>query len=74
MKNKILKSLQPTAILIILLVLVGLFLKWNGNDVFWAGFCAMVFFYGLIFFIGAYAGQIRKSDSADDVLLAGRSI
>lgn len=72
--DKILQSLKPTALLMILLSVVGLVLYQMGKPVFWSGFFAMMFFYGLIFFIGAYASQIRKNDSEEDVMLAGRSI
>ena len=72
--DKILRSLKPTAILLVLLMIVGLVLYQLGKPVFWSGFFAMMFFYGLIFFIGAYAGQIRKNDTEEDVMLAGRSI
>ncbi len=72
--DKILKSLKPTALLLGLLLIVGIILYALGKSVFWPGFFAMMFFYGLIFFIGAYAGQINKSDNDDDVMLAGRKI
>ncbi len=72
--EKIIKSLQPTAILLVMLLAVGLILYMIGQPVFWSGFFAMMFFYGLIFFIGAYAGQIRKTETEEDVMLAGRSI
>lgn len=72
--DKILKSLKPTAILLALLMMVGVVLYQLGKPVFWSGFFAMMFFYGLIFFIGAYASQLRKSDSEEGVMLAGRSI
>ncbi|MCB0706285.1 MAG: sodium:solute symporter family protein [Saprospiraceae bacterium] len=43
-------------------------------DVSWPGYIAMIFFYGLIFFMGAYAGSLRKEDNLSDMLLAGRSL
>ncbi len=72
--DKILKSLKPTAALLILLLIVGIVLYYLGKPVFWSGFFAMMFFYGLIFFIGAYASELRSNESEDDVMLAGRSI
>ncbi len=72
--EKIFNSLKPTAALLVLLFIVGVILYALGKPVFWSGFFAMMFFYGLIFFIGAYASQLRKNDSEEDVMLAGRSI
>lgn len=72
--DKILQSLRPTAIMLTLLGVVGIVLYHQGAPVFWPGFFSMMGFYGLIFFIGAYASHIRKSETETDVMLAGRSI
>ena len=64
-----------------LFILVGILLGVGGylyffteREVFWSGYFAMIFFYGLIFYVGSYAATLRKTDSATDVLLAGRNI
>ncbi|MEM0996846.1 MAG: sodium:solute symporter family protein [Bacteroidota bacterium] len=65
----------PTAILLGVLALVGGYLYlFTDADVFWGGFVAMMGFYGLIFYLGAYAGRLRKSEDLSEVMLAGRSI
>ncbi|MEM7035910.1 MAG: sodium:solute symporter family protein [Bacteroidota bacterium] len=65
----------PTAILLGVLSVVGLVLYlWTDVQVFWGGFFAMMVFYAAIFYIGAYAANLRKSDDLKDVMLAGRSI
>lgn len=56
------------------LALIGIFLDYQGQPLFWPGFFSMIFFYGIIFGIGLWAGKLRKSHSADDLMLAGRSI
>ncbi len=57
-----------------LLTLLGIFLYVTGKDVFWSGYIAMIVFYGAIFYLGSYAANLRKSEDATDVMLAGRSI
>ena len=65
----------PTAALLGLLLLTGLYLYFfTSSEVFWAGFVAMALFYGLIFYIGAYSGNLRKTNSPTEVMLAGRSL
>lgn len=67
--------LFPTAILLIALALIGLGLfLFTDADVFWGGFISMMVFYGLIFYLGAYAAGLRKSNALSEVMLAGRSI
>ena len=34
----------------------------------------MMIFYGIIFFIGAYAASLRQNNSASEVILAGRKL
>ena len=73
--NTSLQALKPTLILLLLLGFVGLYLFFfTDSTVFWAGFISMMIFYGLIFFYGAYAANLRKSNTTTDILLAGRSI
>lgn len=67
--------LIPTGILTAVLTCVGLFLYFfTDADVFWGGFMAMMVFYGVIFYLGAYAGRKRESGSLSDLMLAGRAI
>ncbi len=72
--DKAKKSIYPTLILLGLLAIVGVVLYANDTPVFWSGYFAMMLFYGLIFFVGSYASQLRQSNTATDVMLAGRSI
>lgn len=69
------KNFIPTAILLLFLSLAGLYLYFfTENDVDWSGFAAMVIFYGAIFYIGTYAAGLRKTDTPEGMMLAGRSI
>ena len=75
MNPAFLKSLKPTAVLLGFLALVGVYLfLFTDSNVSWLGFLSMMFFYGLIFFFGAYAATLHKGNSTTDVMLAGRSI
>ena len=69
------KAILPTIGLLGLLILTGLYLYFfTDNEVFWGGYLAMTVFYGLIFYVGAYAGSKKESASMTDVMLAGRSL
>jgi len=69
------KTLAPTLILLLLLSFTGLGLHFfTDADVFWPGFASMMVFYGIIFYVGAFAANKRNGDSATEVMLAGRSI
>ena len=58
-----------------MLFLLALYLYYfTENEVFWGGYAAMAIFYGLIFYVGAYAGKVKRSDSVEEVMLAGRSL
>ena len=75
MNPAFIKSLKPTAILLGFLALVGVYLfLFTDSNVSWLGFLSMMFFYGLIFFFGAYAATLHKGNSTTEVMLAGRSI
>lgn len=76
MSNTTLRSFLPTVAMMSFLVAVGLYLYcFTDNEIFWGGFFSMLFFYGLIFFMGSYiANKKRSSDNDTEVLLAGRSI
>ena len=50
-KAKKRKTWLPTALLVAGLSIVGLILHLKGYSVYWPGFGAMVFFYGLIYFL-----------------------
>jgi len=71
---KKLSALLPIAGLLALLSTVAVYLLVTGQDVHWPGFLAMIVFYCIIFYVGWYAGKLRKSKSETDVLLAGRGI
>lgn len=55
---------------------VGLYLYFfTDQDVFWGGFISMLFFYGLVFFLGSVVAAKKKGQNTEeDVMLAGRSI
>jgi len=73
--NKKQSAFRPTLILLGFLSVIGLYLYFfTEKDVFWGGFIAMMFFYGIIFYLGNYAANLRQSNNATDVILAGRSI
>lgn len=71
-------SLMPAVLMVGFLLGAGGVLTAMGQEVHWPGFLAMVFFYGLVFWIGAWAGGQGESaegePSAEDVMLAGRSL
>ncbi len=73
--RKTLEHLLPTLCLMLALTLAGCYLYFfTDSPVFWPGFITMMFFYGLIFYMGTYVARLRQSGNADDVMLAGRSI
>lgn len=69
-----LKKLRPVLILFSFLLVVALYLLWMDYEVFWSGFIAMMVFYLAIFYLGAAVAGNRKSETTDDVMLAGRSL
>lgn len=71
----ILSNLRPTLFLMAALALAGGYLYiFTDSPVFWPGFITMIFFYGVIFYMGTYAATLRKTNSTDEILLAGRGI
>lgn len=65
----------PTLALIALLLITGGYLYlFTDYDVKWPGFFAMLVFYALIFYFGAYAANLRRTDDVNGVLLAGRQL
>lgn len=74
-QNSLLKNLKPTIILILVLALAGVYLRYfTESNVFWPGYISMIFFYGVIFFMGTFAGSLKKENSVTEVMLAGRNI
>lgn len=74
-QSSLIKNLKPTFILILILALAGLFLYYfTDSHVFWPGYISMIFFYGVIFFMGTFAGNLKKDNSVSEVMLAGRNI
>jgi high affinity choline transporter 7 len=59
-----------------LLLAAGVGLHAYGQPVHWPGFLAMTFFYGLVFWLGAWAGSKGDDEEADaeDLMLAGRAL
>ncbi len=72
--QKILKSLQPTAIMLGLMAFLGGYLYYTNQPVFWWGYVALSLFYGVVFFLGAYAEHFKNETSNEEVLVAGRNI
>lgn len=69
------KNMLPTLVLMLLLMTIGAyFYFFTELDIFWPGFFSMIVFYGVIFYIGTYAALFKKSDTTNEVLLAGRNI
>ena len=67
--------LLPTVILFILLTALGFYLYLKTDyPVSWPGFISMMVFYGLIFFLGSYAGGKRSEGTATGMMLAGRNL
>ena len=67
--------MRPTLLLMIFLASSGILLHyWGKAQVNWPGFLAMLFFYSLIFFFGAYAASLKKSSSVESMVLADRSV
>ena len=46
----------------------------SSEPVNWPAYFSMMIFYGLIFFVGAYAAGLRKNDTPTDIMLAGRTL
>lgn len=69
---------RPAFLLVGFLLLSGALLKFLGRPIHVPGFLAMTVFYGLVFYIGAWAGQKDSGgDSqgdAEELMLAGRSL
>lgn len=67
--------LLPTLALFLLLSLVGAWLYFfTSYPVSWPGFMSMMVFYGLIFFMGTYAGRKRGEETSSSMMLAGRTL
>ncbi len=65
---------RPTLLLLAIMCAVGGWLYFSNADIHWPGFIAMIGFYGLIFYFGAYASNLRNNETTDGVMLAGRSL
>lgn len=59
-----------------MLLAAGVGLHAYGQPVHWPGFLAMTVFYGLVFWLGAWAGSQSEGEEADaeDMMLAGRAL
>lgn len=68
------KPFQSIIVLsVILLVLGGIIeLVDTKETLYWPGYIAMIAFYAMIFYIGIYANNFRRSDNPDEIILAGR--
>ena len=73
-KQKLLKSFRPTAIMLALMGLLGVFLYLTHQPVFWWSYAALSVFYGMVFFLGAYAEHFKNETNHEEVLVAGRKV
>tara|TARA_Y100001954_G_scaffold99447_1_gene108299 strand:+ start:14696 stop:16363 length:1668 start_codon:yes stop_codon:yes gene_type:complete len=80
-KTSLIKEGLPSAILLVILVIIGIVLDKMGQDIHWPGYLSMVLFYVVIFVVGTYAAHIGRqkqkdlnTDSTDTMMLAGRSV
>jgi len=63
MKKIPIKALIPTGIMMTGLSTVGAYLYlFTDRQIFWPGFVSMLFFYGLIFFVGSYIAAQKSND------------
>ncbi len=69
-------SFYPILILTGILLVIGVIVEMieTRQTLYWPGYISMMVFYAVIFYIGLYAAKLRTSDSADEVILAGRNI
>ncbi|WP_236976051.1 sodium:solute symporter family protein [Membranihabitans maritimus] len=74
MPRKNIKKVLPSLFIITILLVTGGILEYLERPVYWPGFLAMIFFYGVIFFIGTYAAGMKTEESETSVMLAGRSL
>ncbi|WP_022792907.1 sodium:solute symporter family protein [Marinococcus halotolerans] len=58
---------------VLLVAAVLIYIIATGDDVMWSGFIAMLVFYALMYYVGAYFAA-KKSDSLDDMMVAKRSL
>ncbi len=80
-KTSLMKEGLPSAILLVILLVIGLVLDKMGQNIHWPGYLSMVLFYVVIFVVGTYAAHIGRqkqkdlnTDSTDTMMLAGRSV
>lgn len=74
MRSFAFRKILPSLLIMIALFLIGIIMHWMGRPVYWPGFIAMMFFYAVIFYIGAYAAGMKTEENETSVMLAGRSI
>ncbi len=68
------KTLLPSALLMLVLLLIGAGFELTGRAINWGAYASMILFYGVVFFLGAYAARRFISNNVDGVMLAGRSL
>lgn len=69
------RLLRPSIFLLTLLGLGGAYLHFfTDQPLSWPAYLAMMFFYALIFGVGAYAATLRQGDDSESLMLAGRQL
>lgn len=73
--QKYFRLIRPSLLLLLALSAVGLVLHYGtSQSVSWPAYFSMMFFYVLIFGLGAYAASLRSGDDSDSLMLAGRRL
>ncbi|MEQ8707269.1 MAG: sodium:solute symporter family protein [Phaeodactylibacter sp.] len=69
------RLLRPAFLLLIMLGLGGAYLHFfTDQPLSWPAYLSMMFFYTLIFGVGAYAASLRKGNDSESIMLAGRQL
>jgi len=70
------KPLWSILVLSVVLLMIGGIVELidTQETLYWPGYLAMIFFYAVIFYIGVYASNYRRSNNPDEIILAGRRI
>lgn len=66
---------RPTGLLIAIMAVIGIVLYFvTDQPVNWSAYILMIFFYALVFWMGAYASTLSSASDNDGVMVAGRAL